>query len=43
MDDVLSLIERFGCSLDWYLIEFEPSNWIRVDAPVIPPKWVSAL
>jgi hypothetical protein len=29
MDDVLSLIEAFGCSLDWYFIEFEPSNWTR--------------
>lgn len=43
MDDVLSLVEPFGCSLDWYFIEFEPSNWTRVNEWVIPPKWVSAL
>ncbi len=42
MDDVLSLIEPFGCSLDWYFIELEPSNWTRIDEWVTPPKWVSA-
>jgi len=43
LDQILKVIEPFGRTLDWFIVEFEPSNWTKTESWITPPEWVFGL